>query len=977
MRCTLRAVQLSGIALLVSQALGCAGHHAKSAVATPKTANVLNEAQKQPRGSDWFENQYEGFRILYPYRFQDLVPRVAANADVSLRAVGEVFDYWPDQPLNLILRDGRDTGGGGAVPFPFNRITLQVTPNEAPMGTPGADDYFRWLLTHEMVHIVINDQASVDESWRRDLFGKVAPSSSSPLTLPFSLATNLTRYAPRWFQEGMAVFYETWLNAANGRLYSGFYEMYFRSLVSSGTAPLPADAWDHGKSFAAGMSSYLYGTRFIGYLGAQYGSAAVQRLGRTARADNWLRFTERFEVIFGKSLQALQEDYWRYETELQQQALVRIRQRPLTQLHSIAPAQGWVTQPKAYGDELLFSSFSAGSLSSIQALSTTTGELATLRSLPTPSLRTVASTALSRADDMYFYTTHNSMGYRDIWAANLATGERRAVRERIRTGELAVDPSTGALWGIRVRGADQAMVYLERPWQEVKAFVVLPRGVSLTDLSFSPDGKRIAAILRRPGSLKEVVVIDMEKSRQANTLRFKVVERGGAPENPAWGEDGTLYWSAYVTGVSNIYRKRSPNAPTEQISHTESGLFFPQPVGARMYAFEFTPNGYRPVWFIPRAVAPGPRISYLGDRVLAVNPELADLSVGEPAKMDSVATVSAGAGPYKYEMKRSTLIPTIGSYNRNVVAGVHLEFEDALQANKLTFDVGRSAQNYHVNSQFRWRRRNALALQYNPSSFYDLVNAQGNNLRWNVNASRDYLWLYDPPAKIRQASSVGAQQVILPNGKEPWLGTLGTELSGEFQRRTIGSVDFEYGYQWSLDLQASFAPNGATSQSLRASSVWQSSWLAPHNVARLDVALGTSVNAAETGALFFFSARQGNTLETETRRRYQAANAFMGLSEKGVTTDRFLKYTLENRFPPLQIRANLGGVLNLKQTDVALFQQSLYPNDSDTAHNLGFQNTWYGELFSTIDATLAWGYARSNQPDHESTYFAYLKLFRG
>jgi hypothetical protein len=38
-------------------------------------------------------------------------------------------------------------------------------------------------------------------------------------------------YAPRWYQEGIACFMETWMSGGLGRAMGYYDEMYFRSLV--------------------------------------------------------------------------------------------------------------------------------------------------------------------------------------------------------------------------------------------------------------------------------------------------------------------------------------------------------------------------------------------------------------------------------------------------------------------------------------------------------------------------------------------------------------------------------------------------------------------------------------------------------------------------------------------------------------------------------------------------------------------------
>jgi hypothetical protein len=80
----------------------------------------------------------------------------------------------------------------------------------------------------------VNDLASGSEAFSRSIFSKVAPEQVQPLTVFYSLLTNYSRYTPRWHQEAIAVFMETWLSGGFGRTLGNFDEMYFRTLVIDG-----------------------------------------------------------------------------------------------------------------------------------------------------------------------------------------------------------------------------------------------------------------------------------------------------------------------------------------------------------------------------------------------------------------------------------------------------------------------------------------------------------------------------------------------------------------------------------------------------------------------------------------------------------------------------------------------------------------------------------------------------------------------
>ena len=127
--------------------------------------------------------------------------------------------------------DVSDFGFGATTTVPENYIRIEIEPLELGYEVVPYSERFQWLLSHELVHIVVNDMASNFESSVRSILGKVSPDKVQPLTVFYSLLTNHNRYTPRWYQEAIAVFIETWFSGGYGRVLGSFDEMYFRSLV--------------------------------------------------------------------------------------------------------------------------------------------------------------------------------------------------------------------------------------------------------------------------------------------------------------------------------------------------------------------------------------------------------------------------------------------------------------------------------------------------------------------------------------------------------------------------------------------------------------------------------------------------------------------------------------------------------------------------------------------------------------------------
>src|SRR5690606_19078029 len=93
------------------------------------------------------------------------------------------------------------------------------------------------------------------------------------------------RASPRWYQEGLGVFMETFMDGGLGRAIGGYDEMVFRALVHDGSRfydPLGLEAAGTSVNFQVVGNAYLYGTRFMSYLALAHGPERL--IDWTARA---------------------------------------------------------------------------------------------------------------------------------------------------------------------------------------------------------------------------------------------------------------------------------------------------------------------------------------------------------------------------------------------------------------------------------------------------------------------------------------------------------------------------------------------------------------------------------------------------------------------------------------------------------------------------------------------------------------------
>src|SRR5688572_32949879 len=192
-----------------------------------------------------------------------------------------MFGWMPSQATTVLFHDFADFGGVAASATPRNRLFYDIGPVSRAFETYPAAERMYSLMNHEMVHIAMGDVANdEDRQWRRFFGGKVSPQAANPESLLYSYLTVPRFTAPRWYIEGSAVFFDTWMAGGLGRAQGGYDEMVFRAKVRDGDklySPLGLESEGINIDFQIGANDYLYGTRFFSWLALTFGPDKVMQ----------------------------------------------------------------------------------------------------------------------------------------------------------------------------------------------------------------------------------------------------------------------------------------------------------------------------------------------------------------------------------------------------------------------------------------------------------------------------------------------------------------------------------------------------------------------------------------------------------------------------------------------------------------------------------------------------------------------------
>ena len=262
-----------------------------------------------------------------------LTPYVARAFENALNFHKKKFEWTPWEPTTMLLKDFSDYGNAGARASPNNAILLDIAPLSVAMETFTPGERFFTIENHELAHVATMDVWNrQDAFWRHFLHGKVMPVQEHPESILYNYLATPRVNVPRWYLEGSAVFFETWMSGGLGRAQGGYDEMVFRAKVRDHDkffSPLGLESEGIAVDFQVGVNDYLYGTRFFSYLALKYGpERAVEWLRR--REGSKAFYAAQFRHVFGRRLDDVWSDWIAFEQDYQQANLARLAQYPLT-----------------------------------------------------------------------------------------------------------------------------------------------------------------------------------------------------------------------------------------------------------------------------------------------------------------------------------------------------------------------------------------------------------------------------------------------------------------------------------------------------------------------------------------------------------------------------------------------------------------------------------------------------------------------
>jgi hypothetical protein len=914
-----------------------------------------------------------------------LTPYLARSFHNSLAFQEKMFNWTPWDRTTVLLKDFSDYGNAAARASPNNMLMFDAAPISLAFETFSAGERYFTLSNHELTHVATMDVANrADRRWRRFFGGKPMPLQDHPESILYNYLATPRVNAPRWYMEGSAVFMETWMAGGYGRAQGGYDEMVFRAMVRDNArffSPLGLESEGTSIDFQAMANAYLYGTRFMSYLGY---TRSPEKVIEWLRRDEGSKayYSRQFQHVFGAPLDDVWDEWIKWEPGFQQQNLASVSAYPLTPLHRLTDrALGSVSRSfyDAKTNSLIGGFRYPGVLPHVGVLSLDTGKVRRLTDIKSSQIYRVTSMAYDPDVGKAYFTADN-YAYRDLMEVDIASGHTRMLLRDARIGDLVLNPKDKSIWGLRHLNGLVTLVRIPPPyagWNQVHTFKY---GEIAFDLDVSPDGELISTTVSQINSEQSVKVFkisDLAEGVAVPTAEFKL--GASQPEGFVFSPDGKyLFGTAYYTGVSNIYRYELATGKVEAVSNASTGLFrpIPRPDGS-LIAFEYTGKGFTPVSLDPKPLEDLGAIKFLGAEVAATHPVVKTWAVGSPARvpLDQMITERGKYVPL-HEMKLGAMYPIVEGYKGQVAFGWHAIFEDPMQFNQLTttltYSPGSSLpgeERWHADVDFhtlRWR----LRYWHNDAAFYDLFGPTERARKGDafiVGYRRSMI--YDPPRQLDLEGEAALytgldtlpQAQNVPSGQNSTIFSTKLGLHYTNTTKSLGAVDHEKGVDWNLNWEGDYAHRHAFPR-VRAGLDFgtpvggshASIWL--YN--SVGVAGGVRSNPLSN---FYFGAFGNNWVDDGQVKRYRDYDSFPGFDINQISARRFVKSVAEVNLPPVRFAEAGIPSLYLSSVRPAAFAGVLAVQPgfgpSRTFETVGAQVDWNFTLALRLPMVFSVGYA--------------------
>jgi hypothetical protein len=528
-------------------------------------------AQAGADGSlEWKSLRSDHFWVHFYQGEEPLAREFLALAEEAYEDLHQRFGFETTEATHLVVVDDIDSANGLTTVVPYNHVLLYSFVPDASGELGFWGDWKRILVYHELVHIFQLERVTGILKILNYFVGKTFLPNGA---------------LPNWFTEGLAVEVESTIDSG-GRIGGPLFSTYLRLAVAERELLKIDEITGAPLVLPRGTNTYLYGSYFLHWLAARYGTEKLYEFVDEQGAHfNPLSYNIKARRVFGDTFVNLFE-VWRTETtayyEKQIEAIRRAGVREGNRLvfageHQPMPsytARGSILWTRATGHETqhLAELLVDGS---VRKLTTCRGGCDRPQEAPDGNIYYSAF----RYHRTYYYFQDLVQLPKKGWRKQLTDGER------VRDPALSPDGKLVA-YGRTELGRSELRI---RELSTGKTWTLYETEGSISWPAWSPDGA-LVAITSKAGPDSDVVLIDVKSGED------RMITAGPSVElHPAFSPDGRhLLFASSRSGVYNIYAHDLTDGCTRQVSNVIGAAYSPtvHPDGERVVFASYHHDGY-------------------------------------------------------------------------------------------------------------------------------------------------------------------------------------------------------------------------------------------------------------------------------------------------------------------------------------------------------------------------------------------------
>jgi Tol biopolymer transport system component len=523
--------------------------------------------------------------VIYFHQGEDaLARRLAAIAEETWRVLQRPLGVVPPKRTHVVLVDQTELANGWANPLPYDTIMVTAVWPPGSEFIGDTDDWLRMVFTHEFTHIVHLDRS---EGWARvirRIFGRME------IAFP-----NL--FLPQWHVEGLAT-YEESVITGYGRLHAGDFGAIIDEAARMRRLE-PLDRVNGGLTdWPNGDGAYAYGLGFHRYLADRFGAETLATLAEATARRVPFTASRVFERIYGQSLGSLWRDYEASIADPRMEPVVSV-----TNGKQLTHHQYIVTGPRfdrpacpTCPPDIVYSSLTPDGFPSLNRVAPDGSPPKQI------TRRYVGSTTAIGSDRLYFdqqEVRRNTGQYSDLYSWSRTTGHVQQLTSESRLMDPDLSPDGRTLACVQNRPGQRALVLVTiatggvtKTFRPAIETLISEPETQFNTPRWSPDGRWIAVERHRPGSVSEIVIVDVA----TKTTRVIVPSALGRSVTPVWRPDGRAVVAA-VAGERapfNLFEFSLDGGNPRQLTSMSGGAKWPDisPDGSTIVFVGYTVNGF-------------------------------------------------------------------------------------------------------------------------------------------------------------------------------------------------------------------------------------------------------------------------------------------------------------------------------------------------------------------------------------------------